>query len=128
MYERTVTANRGLSKQNALPDLVRKPGQVQPRLVFNYHYVYEDIPSSHIEAATNVHNLLSILSNKFLFSANIKYEYWVFNVYPDDHHYLAFHVLRVGQVQPTHVPQGTRSSSCTYSKLMNIVLRLITAS
>ena len=80
-----------------------------------------------MEAATNVNNLLSIPSNKSLFSKNIKYKYWVFNVYPDDHHYLAFHVPRIGQVQPTHIPQETRSSTFNYNKLMNIVLRLITA-
>ena len=96
MYERIVTANECPSKWNALPALIRKPGQVQPRLTFNYHFIYEDIPVSHMEAAINVHNLLSIPSNKCLFSADIKYGYWVVNVHLDDRHYLAFHIPRIG--------------------------------
>ena len=104
---------------------MHKPGQVQPRLTFNYHFVYEDIPASHMEAATNMHNLLSIPSNKCLFSADIKHGYWVVNVHPDDCHYLAFHVPGIGQVQPTRMPQGARTSSFTFNELMNIVLRLI---
>ena len=104
IYERIVTTNRYLSKGNALPVLVRKLGQVQPLFTFNYQFVYEDIPASHMEAATNMHNLLSIPSNKCLFSTDIKREYWVVKVHPDDHRYFAFHVPGMGQVQPTRMP------------------------
>ena len=125
MYEKTVTANICLSKWNALLVLVYEPGQVQPRLIFKYHFVYEDIPASHIEAATNVHNLLSIPSNNCLFSADIKHGYWVVNVYPDDRHYLAFHIPRIGQVQPIRMSQGARASFFIFNELMNIIFRPI---
>ena len=42
-------------------------GQVQLRLTFNYHFIYKDIPASHMEAASIVHNLLSILSHQYFF-------------------------------------------------------------
>ncbi len=106
---------------------MHKPGQVQPRLTFNYHFVYEDIPASHIEAASNVHDLLSIPSNQCLFFADIKHGYWVVNVHPDDRHYLDFHVSGIGQIQPTRMPQGARTSIFTFNELMNIVLGPIPA-
>ena len=122
MYKRTVTANECPFKWNALPVLIRKPGQVQPRLTFNYHFVYENIPASHMEVVINVHNLLSIPSNKCLFSRDIMYRYWVVNVYLDDHYYLVFHVPGIGQVQPTRMSQRARTSSFTFNELMNIDL------
>ena len=91
----------------------------------NYHFIYEDLPASHIEAAANVHNLLGIPSHQCLFSADTKHGYWAVNVHPDDHHYLAFHVPGIGQVQPTRMPQGARTSVFTFGELMNIVLRPI---
>ncbi len=127
MYGRTVTANGRPSKWNANPVLMHKPGQVQPHLTFNYHFIYKDIPASHIEAANNVHNLLSIASNQCLFSADIKHGYWVVNVHSDDRHYLAFHVPGIGQIQPTRMPQGARTSIFTFNELMNIVLGPIPA-
>ena len=58
-----VTTNGCPSKWNVNPVLVPKPSQVQPRLIFNYHFIYEDILASYIEAASIVHDLLSILSH-----------------------------------------------------------------
>ena len=75
-----------------------------------------------METATNVHNLLSIPSNKCLFSAEIKHVYWVVNIYLDDCHYLAFYILGIGQIQSTFMLQGSRTSSFTFNKLMIIVL------
>ena len=43
MYEKIVTANGCPSKWNANPVFVPKPGQEQPRLTFNYHFIYEDL-------------------------------------------------------------------------------------
>ena len=122
MYKRTITDNGYPSKWNTLPDLIHKPGQVQPRFTFNYHLVYEDIPASHMKVTINMHNLLSIPSNKCLFSADIKHEYWVVNVHLDDRHYLVFHIPGIRQVQPTSMSQGARTSSFTFKKFMNIVL------
>lgn len=122
IYERTITANGSPSRWNANPVFVPKPGQVQPRLTFNYHFIYEDIPASDIKEATIVHNLLSIPSHQYLFSADIKHGYWAVNVHPDDRHYLAFHVLGIGQVQPTRMPQGAKTLFLTFGELMNIVL------
>ena len=121
IYERTITANGCPFKWNSNPVLVPKPGQVQPPLTFNYHFIYEDIPASHMEAVLTVHDLLSILSYQCLFSADIKHGYWTVNIHPDDGHYLAFYVPRIDQVQPTHMPQGARISSFSFNEFMNIV-------
>ena len=76
-----------------------------------------------MELATNVHNLLSIPLNKYLFSADIKHKYWVINIYPDDCYYLTFYVPGIGQVQSKRMPQRAKTSSLTFNKLINIVLR-----
>ena len=75
MYERTITANSSLSRWNANLVLVSKPGQVLPRLTFNYHFICKDILASYTEAATMVHDLLSISSYQCLFLADIKHGY-----------------------------------------------------
>ena len=66
---------------------MHKPGQIQLCLIFNYHFIDQNIPASHIEVATKLHNLLSIFSNKGLFYTNVKHGYWVVNVNLDDRHY-----------------------------------------
>ncbi len=125
MYKRTLTANGCPSKWIANHVLVPKPRQVQTRLTFNYHFIYEDISASHMEAASTVHDLLSIPSHQYLLLADIKHGYWAVNIHPDDRHYLAFYVPGIGQVQPTRMPQGARTSSFTFSELMNIIFRPI---
>ncbi len=127
MYERTVTANGRPSKWNANLVLMYKPSQVQSRLTFNYHFIYADIPARQIEAATNVHNLLSIPSHQCLFSTDIKHRYWVVNVHPNDRHYLTFHIPGIRQIQPTCMPQEARTSIFTFNKFINIVLGSIPA-
>ena len=75
MYEKTVTANGCPSKWNANPIFILKLGQKQLRLTFNYHFIYEDLLVSHMEAAANVHSLLGIPSHQCLFSDDIKHGY-----------------------------------------------------
>lgn len=101
---------------------MRKLGQVQLSLTINYHFIYKDSFASYMEAATIMHNFLSILSNQSLFSANINHRYWVVHVYPNNCHYLVFHIPGIGQVQPTRMPQRARTLSFTFNKLMNILL------
>ena len=81
-----------------------------------------------MEAATIVHDLLSILSHQYLFSADIKYGYCAANVHPNNGHYLAFHVPRIGQIQPTHMLQRAKTSCFIFSELINIVLGPIPSS
>ena len=93
--------------------------------MFNYYFFYDNILASHMETVTTVYNLLSIPSHQCLFLADIKYGYWVINIYSDNCYYLAFHILRLGQIQPNYMPQRAKTSSFTFSKLINIVLGLI---
>ena len=43
-------------------------------------------------------------------------------LHPDDRHVFAFTILGIGQLQPTRMPQGSRSASFTMSELMNIAM------
>lgn len=101
IYKKTVTINDSLSRQNINLVFISKSVQVKQCLNFNYYFTYKDILISQIEAATTIHDLLNILSYQCLFSADIKYKYWVVNIHSDDYHYLVIYIPKIGQVQPT---------------------------
>lgn len=117
-YERCTTANGRVSQWNARPVMVNKEGKAEPRLTFNYHFVYEDPAGSHMELAAKIHDLLGLPNNKTFFQADIKHGYWAILVHPaDGRHFLAFSIPGIGQLQPTRMPQGTRTSSFTFTEL-----------
>lgn len=122
MYEKITTANGRTSQWAAAPVLVNKSDSIEPRLTFNYHFVYEEPSGSTMKLAARAHSLMSNLSHRALFSADMKHGYWGVLVHPDDRNYLAFHVSGLGQLQPTRMPQGARISSFIFIELMNIVL------
>lgn len=88
IYERTVTANGRISEWNVAPVIVPKPEQIEPRLTFNYHYVWEDIPGNHMELAAKVHTFLSDPRHGTYCYVDLKHAYWVIPVHPLDKHYL----------------------------------------
>lgn len=47
------------------------------------------------------------------------------NVPLDNRHYLAFYILKIGQIQPTYISQEAKTSSFTFDKLIDIVFRPI---
>ena len=47
------------------------------------------------------------------------------NLHPDDRHYLAFHIHRIGQIQSTRMSQEVRTLSFIFNEPMNIVFGLI---
>ena len=101
IYERIVIANGRSFNWNEMPIFVEKSGQQKPRLIFNYHFVYEEFPGSHIILAIVVHDLLFIFFNTTFFSANSKYGYWVILVHPKGRHYFAFNIPDLKQWQST---------------------------
>lgn len=78
-----------------------------------------------MEAAANIHNLLSILFYQFLFSADIKDVYWAINLYIDNPYYFTFYIPGIGQVQHIHMLQRNRSLFFIFCKLVNLILRPI---
>ncbi|OQO11727.1 hypothetical protein B0A48_03454 [Cryoendolithus antarcticus] len=120
MYERTVYANGQLSQWGADPVLVKKEGKDMPRLTFNYHYVWEEPPGNQMQLSREAHAFLSLPSHHCFSSLDLKNGYWAVEIHPDDRHFLAFSVPGVGQLQPTWMAQGARSSSFTFNELGNI--------
>ena len=98
IYKKIVIANGCLFKWDVNPFFIPKPGQVQFCLIFNYYFIYKNIPTNYMEAAIIVHDLLSILSYQCLFSTDIKHGYWAVNRYPDNYYYLIFHIPGIGQI------------------------------
>lgn len=121
MYERTVTANGRLSPWGADAVVVPKPGKPEPRLTFNYHFVFEVPPANHMELAERAHRFLSAPSHKVFSQFDLKNAYWGVEIHPDDRQYFAFNCPGYGQLQPTRMPQGARSSSFTMNELGNIL-------
>ena len=120
MYERTTVANGKLSQWGADAVLVKKEGKVEPRLTFNYHYVFEEPPGNQMELSSRAHGFLSLPSHGVYSAFDLKNAYWATEIHPEDRHFLAFVVPGIGQVQPTRMAQGARSSSFTMNELGNI--------
>lgn len=125
MYKGTVIINDYPFKSNANPILVPISDQVQSHFTFNYYFIYENILARHMKAVMTVYDLLSIPSDQYLFLADIKYGYWVVNVYSNDWHYLIFHMLSICQILSICILQRARTSFFTFSKLINFVFWLI---
>jgi len=125
MYEKTFYANGKLSEWNTAPMIVPREGQEQPRLVFDYYWVYEDQPGNWMHNQEAVHNFLSNPSYKLYFQFDIKHAYWSVPIHPDDRYLLAFSVPGMGQYQLTRMLQGERSASFTMTELMHIALGAI---
>ncbi|PPJ53210.1 hypothetical protein CBER1_11916 [Cercospora berteroae] len=120
MFERSITANGRLSQWGADPVLVRKPGKTEPRLTFNYHYVWEEPPGNQMQLSRDAHAYLGHPSHATFSQFDLKNAYWTVQIHPDDRHYLAFSVPGIGQLQPTRMAMGARSSSFTMNELGNI--------
>lgn len=125
IYERIIIANGCLFKQNTNPAFVSKLGQIQLCLIFKYHLIHKDILASNMETTANMHDIFNILSHQCLLSANIKQRYQAVNIYFDNCYYFAFHIPRIRQIQPTHMPLEAKTSFFIFSKLINIVFRPI---
>lgn len=70
-------------------------------------------------------DFLSTLLYQYLFLANIEYEYWTMNIHLDDYYYLAFHILKIGQVQLICITKKTKTTFFIFDKLLNIILEPI---
>lgn len=71
-----------------------------------------------MKTTANVYDLLSILLYQYLFLIDIKYKYWVVNIYPENYYYFAFHVLGIKQIQPTHMLQEAKIVFFAFSKFI----------
>ena len=111
MYERSVVANERLSQWWPALVLVKKEGKAEPRLTFNYHYVFEEPPGDHTELAARTHAFLSLPTHNVFPHIDFKNAYWVVEVHLDDRHLPSLSIPALGQLQPTCMPQGALSSS-----------------
>ena len=77
IYKRTQSANGRLSAWNAQAVLVNKvenPGpNNEPRLTLNYSKVKEEMPGSHLELSSKVHDYLADPRHQCYFQANVKH-------------------------------------------------------
>ncbi|SMY30407.1 unnamed protein product [Zymoseptoria tritici ST99CH_1A5] len=117
VYEYCVVANGELSRWGANAVLVTKPGEAVPRLTFNYHYVHKEPAGSQMTLMQQNHDFLSRLTHQVYSSFDLKNGYWAVEIHPEDRHYLAFTVPALGQLQPTRMAQGARSSAHTMNEL-----------
>ena len=122
VYELTEPANGRLSQWNAravIVDKVENPTpEDEPRVTFDYSRVHEELPGSHLELSSKVHDNLSDPRHQCLFAADLKHAYLTIPLHPDDRHYFAFTISGIGQVQPTRMQQGSKSAGFTMTELV----------
>ena len=127
MYEKTVTTNDRISQFNSLFKLTSKKSE-KNRLIFNYHYIYENSQRNTMKLFKKIQKLISNSKWKMFFEIDMKHEYWKMSIHSKNRHYLTFHISGIDQLQSTRISQKTRTSSFTFTKLMNILLKIISAS
>lgn len=73
-----------------------------------------------------VYDYLGHPGHKSFIHFDLKYRYWAVEVHPEDRWMLSFTIPGIGQLQPTRMLQGTRTSSFTFEELMLIAFGRIT--
>jgi hypothetical protein len=95
----------------------------EPRLTFNYQKVSEMRPGLYIPILAD---LLKDISDPEIGSYScfddLKHAYWCISVHLDDRHQFAFDIDGFPQLQPTRLPQGSRSAAHSFSEMMEVVL------
>ncbi|PHH70411.1 hypothetical protein CDD82_7155 [Ophiocordyceps australis] len=124
IFEYTMVANGRLSDWSAEPVLVPKTDNPwdENRLTFNHRYVFEVLPGVNITLLAEVHDYLSDPRVGSFCSFDCKHAYWSVLVKPESRHLFAFTVPGYAQLQPTRMPQGTRSAGFSMTELMTFVL------
>lgn len=105
-----------------VPKLDNAKPSDKPRLTWNYSYVRETMPGTYLELIPRAHDYLSDLRHQCYFIADLKHRYYAIELEPESRQVFAFYMNGFGQLQPTRMPQGSRSAGHTMSKLMNIAL------
>lgn len=76
------------------------------RVTFNYSHILEDLPAIEHTLQTNILDMLTNPKFKVMSKGNLKHHYWVMSVENSSKPILAFNVPAIGQLRPTHMPQG----------------------
>ena len=79
--------------------------------------VTEDLPGTHLELSSKVHDNLSDPRHKYFFAADLKHAYLTVPLHPDDRHYFAFTISGIGQVQPCRMQEGSKSAGFIMTEL-----------
>lgn len=127
MYEKTVTTNDRTFQFNSLFKLTSKKSE-KNHLMFNYHYIYENSQENTMKLFRKVQEMISNSKWKMYFEIDMKHDYWEVTIHSENHHYSIFHISKLNQLQFTRMSQETRTSSFTFTKLMNILLKFISSS
>jgi len=61
----------------------------EPRTIFDYSRVHEDLSGTHVELFSKVHEHISDPSHRCLFAADLKHAYYTIAFHPEDRHYFA---------------------------------------
>lgn len=126
VYERTQHVNEKLSAWNTRAILVDKEENLKPtdesRLTFDYSKVKEEMLRNYLKLMSKVHDYLSDSQHQTFFQMNIKHSYFNVILHSEDWHLFTFSISGIGQLQPTHMPQGSQLAGFMMTKLMNIAL------
>ena len=77
----------------------------EPRITFNYSGIHKNLPGTHLELNSKIHDYLSDFKHGYLFAINLKLIYPIINLYPDDRRSFASTISGIDQIQPTRLFQ-----------------------
>lgn len=111
-------------KDKSLPD--DHPDQVL-RITVDYSHIDEVSPGTTMELAQEVHDYMANPAHKVFCIFDIKHGYWNVELAQRCREYFAFVAPGIGQLQPTRMQQGSKTSSFGFNELMHIALGAIPA-
>src|SRR5436190_9920510 len=100
----------------------------EPRSIFNYANIHENLSDCHIKLMTQMHDYLSESRHELFMQTDIKHDYFSVSVHSDDQHILTFIISDIEQLQSTQMLQKISSASFIFIELMSIILKSISAS
>lgn len=123
IYEHIEKNNEHLFKWNARAVLVNKTENLsfsdEPRFTFDYFRVHEKLFEIYVKLSFRIHDNLFNFFHECLFSADLKHVYFIINLDEKARPLFAFTISDMKQLQPTRMPQGSKSANFIMTEIIN---------
>ena len=91
----------------------------ESKLTFDYFKIHENFSEFYLKLSSRIHDILFNSFNECFFSADLKHAYFIINLHENDRPLFAFTISGMRQLQPTRMPQGSKSADFTMTEVIN---------
>ena len=97
----------------------------ESKLIFDYFKIHENFSKFYLKLFFRIHDILFNSFHECFFSADLKHAYFIINLHEDDRPLFAFIISGMKQLQPTRMPQKSKSADFTMTEIINRVFGAI---